>query len=378
MATTTRQQAGPREPASTVEPSDRLADLLALAPAEVERRAPTLLPRLERATLAELTPSAARLVDLLDDDDFGRVDMSVREAVVRAVLRLGYPWALQLPPEDLALLHHEQSTSRATWLRRALVVVLALAALAAGGVSWALLGAAQTKADTPVQRQFVVPTLEQVAPAAQRADLAVSLMQTLSDRGRHDDALRVGLDCLADPDLSPSTCLTGLARTLDSRNQRTGDADPTHRRLADSMSTVRWTLRDPAHPPEGTLALLRELDQRAPGGVVKPSPELRAAAERHEKAGRDLIERGEARAALVEADACLRLVADSISCHLVRFTGHDMLEARVPFDERKAHGEAMEAERRELVRLWLRAKRLACAAAKQPLPLGCRLGPVDQ
>lgn len=376
MATTTRQ---PHQRASEtpVEPAERLSELLALAPAEVERRAAAIIPRLGRATLAELTPSAARLIDLLDDEAFARAEPALREAVVQAVLRLGYPWALQLPPDDLALLRHEATGQRATWLRRALVVGLAVAALAAGGLSWALFGATPQAPPVP-QRLYLVPSIDQVLPVSQRAQLAVDLMDKLSQRGKEDAALRVGLDCLADPDLSPSTCLTGLARTLDSRARRQGGFEEL--RLSNAFSTVQWTLKDPANPPPATLALLSELARQVDDDTpaLKPRSPAWEAAELRAGKAHAAIERGDAPAAIAESERCLQAMPDFLQCHLTRFVAFDMLEAWVPSELRKGHREAMEDERRELARLLLKARRLECATRPPPKPLGCRLAPGGQ
>lgn len=373
MTTSTRQAS--RSGGAPREALEPVGELLSLAPAEVERRGSELLPRLERATLAELTPSAARLIDLLDDDGFGTSHPEVREAVVRAVLRLGYPWALQLPPEDLALLHREETGKRATWLRRALVAALAVAALAAGGLSWALLGQEhQTAHKAPSgPRTYTLPTLEQVLPPSQRADTTTQLMRELCVEGKHDEALRLGLDCLADPDLAPSTCLNGLIHVYHDRHAAT--RNPVYEEFARELSGAQWTLRDVTRPSPAMLSVLRDVERHLPADTRTSPPTLEERAEGSARGALavEYIEQGDAPAAIHEAEACLRVVPDSVRCHLVRFTGHTILQANTR-DNRGGHGEVAEAERRELTRLMLKQKRLECGTTARPHPpLGCLL-----
>ncbi|MBL8920544.1 MAG: hypothetical protein JNJ54_16895 [Myxococcaceae bacterium] len=372
MATGTRQ-ASLRDP-EPLQPAEPLVELLSLPPREVELRAAVLIPRLERATLAELTPSAARLIDLLDDEAFGSGHPEAREAIVRAVLRLGYPWALQLPPEDLALLRREEVGKRARWLRRALIAGLALAALAAGGLSWALLGQSQPSPITAPggPRSYTMPALDQALPASQRADVTTQLLRELPVEGRHDEAARIGLDCLADADLAPSTCLTGLIEVYQDRYAKT--RNPVYQEFATGLSSALWTPGKGLERPAALLSVLRWIERSLPTDARRrPSPDERATWLARAKLGADFIEHGDARAAIHEAELCLRDLPDSVPCHLVLLTGHTMLEANTR-DDPAAHSKVVEAERRAITRLVLQRKWHECATTTSPSPpLGCLL-----
>lgn len=99
------------------------------------------------ARLAALTASEAHgqlLLELLAGDTLtGLTDeqgRSCRREAVRALLRLGFPWALQIEPETLAWFREAEAAPRRR--RRALLVVLALVGALGGsaGLTWLGLG----------------------------------------------------------------------------------------------------------------------------------------------------------------------------------------------------------------------------------------------
>jgi len=190
-------------------------------------RGAELVSLLEQTSPAALTPHAARLLELLEHTTFRRAnstEMTPREAIVRAVMRLGYRWALQLSPEDVGLARLEekrQQRQRSSRVRRLVMVALGVVGLAVAA------GVAATR-EKPVvrddvlgegERVFSMAMLDEVAPKTSRGELLATLMMELAQADRFDDAVAVGFDCLADPEFRPSTCLRGLARAFDWKNK---------------------------------------------------------------------------------------------------------------------------------------------------------------
>lgn len=136
-----QEQPRPDAPLEVGEPT-----LLALVsrPAEqVEASAADVIRELARAKPLgdEKAALAEALLALLSKKAFGHVvvkDRTLRHEVTEAVLRLGYPWALQLEPGDVAALQPREPSRR--WrlgLIAAALVVAALAAAASlGGVAF--------------------------------------------------------------------------------------------------------------------------------------------------------------------------------------------------------------------------------------------------
>jgi hypothetical protein len=120
--------------AADARPTAALDRLLNLPAADLEPRAAELLAALDTTPVepAQRASIAGALLDLLADAGFGRVpvgERSLRRAMVEYVLRIGYPWALHLEADDLALVRTEVRAAVRTERRTALFVGL-LAALA--------------------------------------------------------------------------------------------------------------------------------------------------------------------------------------------------------------------------------------------------------
>ena len=369
----------PRAPASSEPDRDRLGALLARPPKELETQGEELVSLLEQTAPAGLSPHAARLLELLDHSHFRRADttdMTPREAIVRAVMRLGYPWALQLSPDDVGLARlddRRHELNHSSRLRRvAMVVMTAVGLIVAGGLTVTRERPLPT-ADTLLEseRVFTMPTIDQVVPPATRAELLTASMVDLGKQRHHDEAFALGFDCLADPDLEPKTCLSALASLMEQTNRNnnvTGDSA-----LVSQLRDVQWQLKDKAHPPEGTLQLIRELRR----GWLRPDPGLPPPASdgppRLATIARVSLERGELEKARGEATDCLDQFPGTVECHLVLFTAHSAIASRVHPGEVKTHGDAMERQRLAIAKLVSHAKRRACELGQVPTPrpLGC-------
>lgn len=156
----TRQRSSPErgEPEAS-----SLLGLISQPPAMVERSAATIIGELNllKPGSVERTAISSALLALLSDQAFGRFKVNgrvLRHEVVEAVLRLGYPAALQLEPADVAALR-----ARAPRLGRMgsiHVVAFAVAALV-GAVA----------GTTVVEAQPVEPgVMETAAPTAAEDD----------------------------------------------------------------------------------------------------------------------------------------------------------------------------------------------------------------
>lgn len=107
-----------------------VAELSSLGPLSAREQLPQVLAWLESAPSTEA--NAQELLKLLDADAFAawtdEAGRPVKLAALLALLRMGYPWALHIKPEDLAWLRDMQ---RPFWRRN-------LKALVAAGL-WAVL-----------------------------------------------------------------------------------------------------------------------------------------------------------------------------------------------------------------------------------------------
>jgi hypothetical protein len=132
----------PTSLAADARPTAALDWLLNLPATDLEPRAAELLVALDTTPVepAQRASIAGALLDLLGDAGFGRVpvgERSLRRAMVEYVLRIGYPWALHLEADDLALVRAEVLAAVRAERRTALLVgVLAALATAAAVALW--------------------------------------------------------------------------------------------------------------------------------------------------------------------------------------------------------------------------------------------------
>ncbi|MDP3235739.1 MAG: hypothetical protein Q8N26_23340 [Myxococcales bacterium] len=117
---------------------------LNLPPAELELHAASFMRALETTVipLEERASVAGALLDLLESERFGSSTLdgrSLRGVAVETVLRIGYPWALQLDPDDLTAAREEVRRLHPliSWRRVGVTVALIAAVVAAlaGGLS---------------------------------------------------------------------------------------------------------------------------------------------------------------------------------------------------------------------------------------------------
>lgn len=387
VATGTRQpERAPAEQA--VEADEPLRALLSQPRADLERQADLLQDALDRATVPDLTPHAPRLLALLDDRTFGRANRLVRASVVKAVLRLGYPWALQLPPDDLTLVREDSERvaregGRRRAVRSALVAAVAVALAGAvlvvgtdGPVKASLVklfDRAEPEAGPP--RSYTVPTAEQLVPAGRRGEVLSQAMLRLEADGHGDEAIAVGLDCLTDPAIDAQACLNAMLRVLTLQAEHAQGVGSRRSDLAGTVIRMRWDVENLAHPPPGTLSYLREL-ARSTSHVAAPVARAEGLRRAEVLAGqaRAALEVGDAAKGLALGNACLKEVPLGIDCHVVLFTAHDLLWVRAAAAEKQVHAEAMERHRLVIATELARATARECASRTQPRPLGCQLG----
>ncbi len=379
MATKTQLRA----PAPAEGEVDRLAELLARSPKDLEAHGAELITFLEQGSTSSLTPHAGRLLQLLEHAHFRRAtstEMTAREAIVRAVLRLGYPWALQLSAEDLGLARLEEMRQRRHGTSRVRRQVLLAAVFLGLGVTTSFVLSREKPQLRPdvlaeSERVFTVPTLEQVVPAATRTAVMTSAISAHAEAGSEDDMFRAGFDCLADPVIDPKACLTVMARVMDQASRNPTAFDARRYELSQRLHLVLWELKDPAHPPESTLQVFRELRRSwlPPDTRLPRTLEDVAAVERLATIARVSLERGALDRSVEQATACLSQFPDSIGCHLVLFAAHSALASSAPPEQVQQHGDAMEHHRKVIARLSSQEARRLCESGRVPTPrpLGC-------
>lgn len=194
----------------------------------------------------ELKPVAPRLLELLRSKTFGLQrldDATPREVAVQAVLRAGYPWALELEPEDVAFVREQEASAasarRRSLLRRSIPFVLVLVGLAFAVNGFVRIFEARRSENpvTPVQRRsvtlypprapvapkpleslalpdFRVATAEELVPEVDRVPLLEATIDRLVASGREVEALSVGVDCLSLPASDERGCALAAGRAI--------------------------------------------------------------------------------------------------------------------------------------------------------------------
>lgn len=167
---------------------------------------------------------ASALFRLLSPD--GTRNRALRRACVEAVLQLGYPWALQLEPEDVSEAREAAQAARPTSrLRRALVIAATATALGAVGLG----GGAFIVWRYPLQ-QLVAPTSVAiqppppvvVQPPSAVVETAAKVAQ-LRARGEVDQAVGLAEACTVAFE-SPRPCVKQLAALASDAATSTGDS----------------------------------------------------------------------------------------------------------------------------------------------------------
>lgn len=368
----------PRAPAPA--DVDPLAVLLTRSPKDLEAHDDELITVLEQGSTSNLTPHAGRLLALLEHAHFRRAtstEMTAREAIVRAVLRLGYPWALQLSADDVGLARLEEKRQRRQRPGRGRLAGVVALCLVVGGAFALIREKHRPRPDVLLEseRMLTMPTLEQVVSPATRAAVMTSAISERAEAGSEDDMFRAGFDCLADPVIDPKKCLTTLSRVMDRASRDTTAFDARRYELSRRLQLVLWELKDPAHPPESTLQFLRELRRSwLPADTRLPRTlEQVAAAERLATIARVSLERGAIDRSIEQATACLSQFPDTVGCHLVLFVAHSALASSAPPEQMQQHGDVMEHHRKVIARLLSQEARRLCENGKVPTPrpLGC-------
>ncbi|MBL8937427.1 MAG: hypothetical protein JNM69_22895 [Archangium sp.] len=193
---------------------------LAQASFTVDEQPERFIELVRAAPVEQLRNVAPRLLELLSAKTFGLQrfgEATPREVAVRAVLRAGYPWALELEPEDVAFVREQETSARRARRRSVLrrLVPLGLALLGFGFVVNGFVRVVSARRpenavtvqprsvtlhpprSRPVAPDVSAATLDELVPAADLAPLLVATIDGLIASGREAEALGVGLDCLA-------------------------------------------------------------------------------------------------------------------------------------------------------------------------------------
>lgn len=304
--------------------------LLSESSLAIEEHPERFMALLQHATIEQLRPHAPRLLELLRVRTFGleRLDrVTPREVAVQAVLRVGYPFALQLEPEDVAFVREQAATVRRS-RRRALLLrvlpvvgVLTMGVVAAAARSGAGQGLEEVAAlQAPVVRQtrvLVPPEPEKLLPVPavkdlvlddERAELLTSLMERLGDLRKDEKALAVGVDCLGDGLSDEAACATELATILKRLSARTRTNTAELRRAADTLAQFADSPRSPAlrRQARASLAVIDRFAARDAPSSEDVGNKVRIAV--------DAFSEGEFQRALSAAWGCLIVNDQQVEC----------------------------------------------------------------
>ncbi len=399
--------------------------LLSESSLAVEENPERFMVLLRNAPVEQLRLFAPRLLELLRVRTFGleRLEgVTPREVAVHAVLRAGYPWALELEPDDLAFVREEQAASRRarrrSFLRR--LVPLGLALVGVGFVvSGFLRVVAARSSENPVRavemrsvtlyppghglaRRVVepvttadleVPAVAELVPDADHALLLQASMERLVARGHHAEALAVGLDCLALSGVDERPCAMGLMNAL-REVARNPDALP----VRDASETIPpGAIIQPAVDRSGTRELSDALfffSEAPRAASVRRTTRLTMAALRllakdgasltgtSESMARDAkarFARGEFASALDLAERCVGSFAADLDCLSVAASALPLANAARPAADRSAReaavAESFEGYRRQMARVLAHTARERCeaqpAGTDESRPIAC-------
>lgn len=230
---------------------------LNLPPGELELHAASFMKALETTVIPpeERASVAGALLDLLESDRFGSSTLegrSLRGVAVETVLRIGYPWALQLDPDDLTAAREEVRRLRplVSWRRVGLVVAVLLALGAALAGVMTNFGQREQVERAPVNVNLNAPVREDPSAITQTvlleklpANETAVRVATLRAEGSPDVALAVGEACVVGYE-QPRACVLEVARLAQDLAERSNDEFDVYRakqwaRLADEPNAVR-------------------------------------------------------------------------------------------------------------------------------------------
>lgn len=399
VATRSSQRAGE----AGLEPQSPLAQ----ASFAVDEHPERFVELVRAASVEELKPVAPRLLELLSSKTFGLQqldDGTPRQVTVQAVLRAGYPWALELEPEDVSFVREQVASARSA-RRRALLRRSVPLALAAVGVAFVVNGfvrvvaarssenpvAVQTRSVTlypprhrpasqPAQSltgvELPVATVAELVPDADRALLLEASMDQLVARGHDTEALTVGLDCLAVTGVDDRRCATALIKVLGGialRERADGRGTSDARQLSDTLFLFSEAPRAHAvrHSTRETIAELRLL--------AKDGASLTGTSESMARDAKARFARGEFASALNLAERCVASFPADLECLSVAATALPLVNAARQAADRAAReaavAESFEGYRRQMARVLAHAARERCEAAPpgtdESRPIAC-------
>lgn len=206
----------PRSPGAVPQ---QLSRWLNLAPGALDADAAPFVRALTalEAESHERDSIAGALLDLLDAEDFGRVRVdgrTVRSAVVETVLRLGYPWALHLRPEDLEHQRLESGRASPQVRRRRLTI----AAVTLGVLASAAAALVALTLENRVVTHAAEPSMEQGRSRASIPQVAAAIVRVdaLLNAGQRERAVAVAEAC-AVAFAEPDACVMRLSDIVSSR-----------------------------------------------------------------------------------------------------------------------------------------------------------------
>lgn len=207
---------------------------LNLPPAELELHAASFMQALETTVIPaeERASVAGALLDLLESDRFGSSTLegrSLRGVAVETVLRIGYPWALQLDPDDLTASHEEVRRLRPLVRWRRIGVTVAVFAAVAVALAGLLSTFRMTQTPEPEPIPVTAPVSKVMPPpltspllAPVPANETAVHVAALRAEGLTGLALAVGEACVVGYE-QPRPCVQEVARLAQDLAERSND-----------------------------------------------------------------------------------------------------------------------------------------------------------